>query len=186
LKRQSALFASTSSKKLRPRGDRVEKPDQRLFQEDLLSTEFRSGAAKGQWGLPGQDLLPDDLAWPKVVLWIGASPRPNGADRFYVLLDAAGYRSVSPTGTFWDLSTKSVLELPKRPKGKPGSRFAKVFRTDWKNGSAFYHPYDRVAAEGHEKWATEQPHLIWTSNHSIVDFLEEFHSLLNCGDYLGI
>lgn len=163
----------------------MEKPDQRLFQEDLLSAEFRSGSAKGQWGLPGVDVLPDAPAWPQIVLWIAAAARPNAPDRFYILLDAAGYRSVFPTGTFWDLTTKSVLDLSKRPKGKPGSRFEKVFRRDW-NNSAFYHPYDRVAAQGHPNWATEQPHLIWTSNHTIVDFLEEFHSLLNSGDYLGV
>ena len=164
----------------------MEQPDQRLFEEDLLSAEFRSGLAKGQWDLPGQDLLPDGLAWPNIVLWIVAAARPNAPDRFYVLLDAAGYRSVPPTGTFWDLNTKSVLDLSKRPKGKPGSRVAKVFRTDWNSGSAFCHPYDRVAAQGHPNWAAEQPHLVWTSNHTIVDFLEEFHSLLNSGDYVGV
>lgn len=164
----------------------MESPDQRLFEEDLSSAEFRSGVEKGLWGLPAQGLLPDDLAWPQVVFWIAAAARPNAPDRFYVLLDAAGYRSVSPTGTFWDSTTKSVLDLSKRPKGKPGSRFAKVFRTDWNNGSAFYHPYDRGAAQGHKNWAVEQPHLIWTCNHTIVDFLEEFHSLLNSGDYLGV
>jgi hypothetical protein len=163
----------------------MEKPDQSLFYEDLRSAEFLIGEAKGLWGLPSPELVPEDLKWPKVILWITAGPRPNSPDRFYLLLDVDGYRSVPPTGTFWDPAKKSVLENSKRPKGKSDSRFAKVFRTDWKDGSAFYHPYDRVAADGHP-WATEQPHLVWTSNHTIVDFLEEFHSLFNTGDYVGV
>lgn len=164
----------------------MEAPDERLFREDLQSADFINGVAKGQWGMPSTDALPADLVWPKVVLWIAAAARPNSPDRFYVVLDAAGYRSVPPTGTFWDLSEKSTLGHAKRPKGKPNSRVAMVFRTDWNNGTAFYHPYDRVAAQGHADWPAAQPHLVWNSNHTIVDFLNEFHLLLNSGDYLGV
>jgi hypothetical protein len=162
----------------------MDKPDQRLFESDLVSAEFRAGVLKGLWGLP--DVLPEGVEWPRVILWMAAAPRANSPDRFYVCLDAAGYRSVPPTGTFWDPTTKSILDLAKRPKGRPGSRFAKVFRTDWNNGLAFYHPYDRVAAKDHGDWPKDQPHLVWTSNHTIVDYLEEFQSLLNSGDYLGV
>jgi len=164
----------------------MEKPDQRLFEDDLSSAEFRTGVAKGFWDLAGADVLPEGLAWPNRIFWMAAAARVNAPGRYYIQLDLSGYRSVPPTGTFWDPNTKTVLDFPKRPKGKSDSRFAKVFRTDWEKGSAFYHPYDRVAAQGHPKWAAEQPHIIWTSNHTIVDYLEEFHSLLNCGDYLGV
>jgi hypothetical protein len=163
----------------------MEKPDLCLFEADLLSAEFRIGVTKGQWGLPEPDMLPSQPDWPKRILWIAAAPRTNSPARFYIMLDVAGYRSVSPTGTFWDLSTGCMLELSKRPKGRPNSRFAKVFRMDWQQGTAFYHPYDRVAAQGHASWPREQPHLVWTSNQTIVDYLEEFHSLLNSGDYIG-
>ena len=161
-------------------------PDQAILESDLVSAEFRIGVAKGVWGLPDLDVVPEEVVWPKVIFWIAAGPRPNSPERFYIALDAAGYRSVPPTGTFWDPNTKTTLEFEKRPKGKPDSRFAKVFRTDWENGRAFYHPYDRVAAQGHPDWAKQQPHLVWTNNHTIVDYLEEFHSLLHCGDYLGV
>ncbi|SRR5258708_26184567 len=161
-------------------------PDQRLFESDLLSAEYRNGIAKGLWGLAEADVLPDGAVWPKVFFWMAAAPRANAPERYYVALDAAGYRATPPTGTFWDPIKKAALELGKRPKGKPGSRFAMVFRTDWENGRAFYHPYDRVAAQGHAEWPKEQPHLIWTSSHTIVDHLEEFQSLLTCGDYLGV
>lgn len=163
----------------------MEGPDQRLFEADILSAEFRNGVMNGWWDMPEKDIMPVDLAWPRIILWIAAATRQNAPDRFYISLDVAGYRSVPPTGTFWDPSTKAALEIGKRPKGKPESRFAKVFRTDW-NNAAFYHPYDRVAAQGHAEWPTQQPHLIWTSEHTIVDYLTEFYSLLQSGDYLGV
>jgi hypothetical protein len=149
-----------------------------------MSAEYRAGVVRDLWGLPSLEVLPEGLTWPNVILWIAAAARPHAPERFYILLDAAGYRAVPPTGAFWDLSTRSQLDIAKRPKGKPGSRFARVFRTDW-NNSAFYHPYDRVAAQSHPGWVKEQPHLLWTDCHTIVDYLEEFYSLLNSGDYLG-
>lgn len=161
-------------------------PDQRLFEADLQSAPYRSGAAKGLWARAEADALADGATWPKVFFWMAAAPRANAPDRFYVALDAAGYRSVPPTGTFWDPAAKATLEFGKRPKGKSGSRFAMVFRTDWESGRAFYHPYDRAGAQSHPEWPKQQPHLIWTSSHTIVDYLEEFHALLNCGDYLGV
>jgi hypothetical protein len=161
-------------------------PDQRLFEEDLASVEFRTGEEKGLWGVPGPDIVPDGTAWPSVIFWLAAADRPNAPTRFYFALDGGGYRTAPPTGTFWNPDTKSVLEFAKRPKGTPGSRFAKVFRTDWEGGRAFYHPYDRVAANGHPGWKTEQPHLVWTPDHTIVDFLEEFQSLFCSGDYIGL
>src|SRR5208282_2786778 len=159
----------------------MQPPDQRLFAADLLSAEFRAGVAKRLWGEAETETLPDSLAWPKAIFWIGAASRDKAPERFYFLLDLVGYRAVPPTGTLWDPDAKSVLDHARRPKGKPDSRFARVFRTDWNNGSAFYHPYDRVAAGSHPGWATEQPHLIWTSARTIADYLEEFHCLLNSG-----
>ena len=167
----------------------MDKPDQRLFEEDIASAEFRIGAAKGRWGLPAPELLADDFIWPRRLLWIVAAPRPSAPDRYYIAMNAEGYRRVPPTGTFWDPATRAVPELKNWPKGRPGSRFAKVFRTDWNNRTAFYHPYDRVAAEGHTDWkkgAKDDTCRHWTSEHTIVDYLEEFFQLLNCGDYLGI
>jgi hypothetical protein len=168
----------------------MDTPDQRLFEEDLASADFRSGAAAGRWGLPAPELLSEHFKWPKRLLWIATAPKPAAPDRFYIAMDAGGYRSVPPTGSFWDPDTKSPLDEKKWPKGKSGSRFAKVFRTDWNNRTAFYHPYDRVAAEGHkEQWkkgAKDDTRRRWTADHTIVDYLEEFHALLNCGDYIGL
>jgi hypothetical protein len=170
----------------------MEKPDECMFNEDLSSAGFLIGVTKGLWGLPDHNLLAEQPPWPKRIIWIAAAPRANAPNRFYILLDVAGYPSAPPTGTFCDLSIGCMLDFSKRPKGKDGSRFAKVFRTDWPNppygtcGTAFYHPYDRVAAQSHKEWPVAQPHLVWTSNHTIVDYLEEIHGLLNSEDYLGV
>ena len=164
----------------------MDAPDNRLFDADIRGADFRNGVLAGRWGLPEEGILPAQPAWPTRILWLAAPSRDRSSDRFYVSLDLSGYRAVPPTGTFWDPATKSVLESPKRPKGRKGSRFARVFRTDWKKGRAFYHPYDRVAVTGHSNWAAQHPNLVWTANHTIVDYLWEFHSLLNSGDYLGV
>ena len=161
-------------------------PDQRLFEVDLQLPEFRDGVAKGLWGLAEAEALPDRAAWPNVHLWMAAASRGEAPNRYYVALNLSDYRTVPPTGTFWDPVKKATLEFAKRPKGRVGSRFAMVFRTDWENGRAFYHPYDRVAAQGHGDWAKDLRHLIWTSSHTIVDYLEEFQSLLMSPDYLGV
>jgi hypothetical protein len=161
-------------------------PDQRLFEADVQEAPFLIGVAKGLWAQAEAEALTEGATWPNVFFWMAAAPRAHAPARFYIALDAADYRSIPPTGTFWDPVKKATLDFGKRPKGKPGSRFAKVFRTDWENGRAFYHPYDRAAAQGHPQWKTEQPHLVWTSAHTIVDYLEEFQTLLTSGDYLGV
>ena len=165
-------------------------PDQRLFEADLLSAEYRDGVAKGLWALAEAGALPDGepAAWPNAYFWMAAAPRTGAPDRYYVVLNLEGYKSVPPTGPFWDPVKKQTLELAKWPKGKPNSRFALVFRTKGFSaaGRAFYHPYDRAPVQDHPRWPTEQPHLIWTDSHTIVDYLEEFQSLLTCADYVGV
>lgn len=160
-------------------------PDQRLFEEDLSSAEFRMGVANGYWDVSPAEVQPEEK-WPKVIFWIAAPARSTGPDRFHLGLDLTGYRTASPTGGFWDPEACVALPEAKWPKGKQGSRFAKVFRTDWQGVSAFYHPFDRAAALSHPEWAASQPHLVWSSNRTIVDVLEEFHSLLNGEDYVGV
>jgi len=163
-------------------------PDQRLFEWDLRSAGYRNGVAKGLWGEAEADALPDGAAWPNAYLWMAAAPRTGAPDRYYVALNLSGYRNVPPTGPFWDPLKKQTLELSKWPKGKPNSRFALVFRTNGFSfaGRAFYHPYDRSPLSDHPTWPTEQPHLVWTSAHTIVNYLEEFQSLLSSGDYVGV
>ncbi len=159
-------------------------PAQRLFQLDLESASYRAGVLKGLWDIATPSTMPA-VAWPQVLFWLKAAPRDNAPSGYCVMTDLTGYRTSPPTGTFWNPETNTQLEATLRPKGKPDSRFARVFRTDWENGRAFYHPYDRVAADSHGDWKTAMPGLVWSCDHTIVDFLEEFQNLLMSEDYLG-
>lgn len=163
-------------------------PDQRLFETHLRLPEYLDGATKGLWGQVVGDGLPEEAAWPNVHFWMAAAPRDGAPDRYYVMLNLQGYGTRPPTGPFWDPATKKALDLTKWPKGKPNTRFATVFRTDGFSfqGKAFYHPYDRSPLSDHPQWKAEQPHLVWTSSHTIVDYLEEIQSLLMSEDYRGI
>ena len=161
----------------------MQSPSQRLFETDIRSVEFRNGVHKKYWDVVALD-------WPRVILWIRAAPRNGAPDRYHIVLDLDNYRTSAPTGTFWDPETEATLDTSKRPKGRENdgerSRVATVFRTDWKNGLAFYHPYDRMAADSHPGWQADQPRLAWTPDHTIVDYLEVIRSLLNSDDYIGI
>lgn len=157
-------------------------PAQRLMEFDLQSPEYISGAWEGLWGQTPHSRV----EWPRQLFWIAVPPRAGAPDKYFVLLDTTGYRAASPTGTFVDPQTLAQLDNPRRPKGRENSRFAKVFRTDWEEGRAFYHPYDRVATATHDQWTTTMPRKIWTSRHTIVDYLEEFHAMFQSEDYLGV
>ena len=164
----------------------MSRPDQRLFEADIASASFRIGADKGLWGLSERDAIPETAGWPRVYLWMKAAPRVSAPERYHVALNAENYRAWPPTGTFWDPTKKETLAFDMRPKGKPGSRVEKVFRTDWEGGIAFYHPYDGRAARTHQNWETELPRLRWTEDLTIVDWLVEFQTLLMSSDYVGL
>lgn len=163
------------------------KPDQKLFLMDLEGAGFRAGVLSGRWGLADADTLPADMAWPRASFWLLAAERPGAPDRYYVMLDLSGYRAVSPTGSFWDPVGKTMLPAGGFPRGKTGSRFAQVFRTNWPPGlsKAFYHPYDRFTLSSHSDWTTTMRHLAWTERNTITDYLDEFQSLLMGDDYVG-
>ncbi|MCP3381208.1 hypothetical protein NLM31_12745 [Bradyrhizobium sp. CCGUVB4N] len=163
-------------------------PDQRLFESHLLLPEYRDGLAKELWGHVVGDDLPPGTAWPNVVFWMAAARREGAPDHYHVALNLSGYSTQPPTGPLWDPATKQTLAFSKWPKGKPGSRFAIVFRTDGFSfaGKALYHPYDRSPLSDHPEWKSEPLRPVWTSSHTIIDYLEEFQSLLTSEDYLGI
>ena len=119
-------------------------------------------------------------------------------------LVAGGRRPPKRAGTF--LYTARPLGLSGRrpdrnllgPRDEVGSRFIETAERQTgeplrqgvqnrleKRGS-FYRPFDRVATSDHQQWKTDMPHKISTSARTIMDYLEEFHSLLNGGKYLGV
>ncbi|MDV4179769.1 hypothetical protein R1521_14770 [Rhizobium brockwellii] len=162
-------------------------PDQKLFAMDLEDARYRTGVLNGRWGAAEANVLPDDMSWPRACFWLKAAERPDSPERYYIMIDVAGYRAASPTGSFWDPVGKIMLTASQYPKGKPGSRFAQVYRIDWTPGlsKAFYHPYDRFTLSSHTGWTGTMPHLAWTEQNTITDYLDEFQSLLTGDDYVG-
>lgn len=156
----------------------------RILASHLNGARFRAGEDAGRWGLPDgctRDTLPN---WPKVMLWVKASPRPSGPNRFYFNFDFTNYPTEAQTGCLCDPASAAMLPEANRPKGR--DRVALVFRTNWESGAALYHPYDRVAIKGHDDWPTKHPHLIWTSKHTICDLLMELHNLLESEEYTHV
>ena len=164
-------------------------PDQRLFESDLQSAEYRNGVAKGLWDQADGAALPDDAAWPNAYFWMAAAPRTGAPDRYYVALNLSGYRSVPPTGPFWDPVKKQTAGVWQMAEGQA----EQPVRDGVQDGRIFRGRYARFITrttarryQDHPQWRTEQPHLVWTSSHTIVNYLEEFQSLLTCGDYIGV
>ncbi|HTQ40236.1 MAG TPA: hypothetical protein VMJ32_14510 [Pirellulales bacterium] len=147
-------------------------PDERAMRADLKSARFMIGSNEGRWGVCEPSLLPPDLIWPDIVLWVTANG--NGlAPKYYFKWNCEKYPIDALTGNLWDPETKNWLSMDKRPQ--IAGRGEKVFV----NPTSLYHPYDRVAANSHGQWKTELQRLVWDRNHSIVDLLEELHLLLN-------
>jgi len=152
-------------------------PDERALREDIAAPAFLAGEANGYWAIVA-------IAWPEVFAWIAAGDRKNAPTRFHVRARCARYPHRGPTGTFWDPEGKAPLSHARWPKGR--SRVKHVFRTNWEDGVAFYHPYDGLALEKHPDWPQKYPKKLWTRNHTIADWLAEFHELLNSDEYEGV
>jgi hypothetical protein len=152
-------------------------PDERALREDVAALDFLAGEVNGYWAIVA-------ITWPNVFAWIAADNRKNAPVRFDVRATCAGYPNRGPTGTFWDAKTKAPLAHPLWPKGR--ARVAHVFRTDWEGGLSFYHPFDGLALEKHSDWPQKYPSKLWTRDHTMADWLAEFHDLLNCDEYEGV
>lgn len=161
--------------------------DEECFREHLASYDFCEGAALEKWGLH-QD---DAVRWPNAVIWVAAAPRGESPTRYYLFFNLEHYPKTAPTAYPWNRETKSKLDLGKWPKGTGNVKI--VFRTDWNNApeqagrlqSALYAPWDRVAAAGHSEWPPRHAGLLWTSKHTIVNYLRPTHELLNSDEYEG-
>lgn len=157
---------------------------QRLLEADLQKADFLMGVAAGRWALE-QPVA--EAAWPIVYTRIPAAPRASGPDSWLVRWDVDGYGAKSPTGGFWDVAANGCVEPQKWPKGRDGSPVAGVFKVaGWAApGRGFYHPYDRLAREGHHEWPANNPQYVWTEQNTLTDFVALVQRWVNCGDYLG-
>ena len=156
----------------------------RILEADLQKADFLIGVSKNSWGL-ARDLSEND--WPYIYTWIQVGVRANSPDRLLIRWDVNGYGAQSPTGAFWDEEKKDFLPPQKWPKGRPNSPVAAVFKVEgWTApGKGFYHPFDRQANLNHGQWLTQNPQYVWTTQHTLTDFIGLVHRWLNCEDYLG-
>lgn len=156
----------------------------RILASHLNGARFRAGEDAGRWGLPDGASRDEFPKWPKVILWVKARPRKDAPERFFFSFDFTNYPTDAQTGQLIDPASGALLPEAKRPKGS--DRVLMVFRTNWKDGTALYHPYDRVAIEGHNEWPRTHPHLIWTPKHTVCDLLVELHGLLDSEEYTHV
>jgi hypothetical protein len=146
-------------------------PDQRAFEADVTKATFRLGQTEGRWRLVA-------ITWPYALIGITA----KDGHEYILRLNSAGYPQAAPTGGPWDTDSNQVLAFDLWPRGL-GGRVSAVFRTDWKNGTALYHPCDRESLVGHDNWRIEMPSKIWRPDVGIVQYLELVYELLHCRDY---
>lgn len=147
-------------------------PDQRAFEADVAKATFRLAVTEERWRLL-------KTVWPYVYFSITAGDRR----KHVVRLNVAGYPQVGPTGGPWDMDRDQILAFDLWPRGS-GGRVSAVFRHDWQNGAALYHPFDRVSWDSHSNWRNEMPAKVWTPVRGISQYLEALHELLNSRDYM--
>ena len=160
----------------------MEGPDERQMIADLNGAPYILGESRGRWGRPEKPVL----NWPTMIFWVSAAPREKGPDRFFLGLNCEGYPVRSPTGGFCDPDKGDILAADKWPKGT--NRVADVFQFGWRNGAALYHPQDRVTWDAHPQaeWRQKYASLAWTRDHTIADYLQMVHELLNSSEYIGV
>jgi hypothetical protein len=155
-------------------------PAERLMLADLAGPSFLSGAAEGWWGRVQEPVL----AWPAMLFWVAAAPRPRGPERFVLRLDCGDYPTVSPTGAFWNLKAGEPLAPAQWPKGT--GQVEAVFKSGWESGRALYHPLDRVSMQKHADWPAKYPAYVWRGERNVTRYLAMVHRLLQSSEYTGV
>ena len=147
-------------------------PDHAQFEYDLGLVVFAEGTVRGRWWFVA-------LNWPFAVFAVRARDKAEFGFRF----DCTGYPLEPPTARLWSLELDAAPEPGDWPKGSQS--FVSVFNPSWKDGTALYHPFDRISRQGHGDWPKQYPHLVWDSGGTFVQYLAENHRLLNGRGYHG-
>jgi len=149
----------------------MHRPDELALQRDLEGAAFLHGVARGRWRVVRDD---------GVIVVLAVTAR-DGTE-FGLRFDCNGYPGAAPTAQVWSLiggaPPASDAEWP-----SGSGPVAKVFRRDWKGGTALYLPTDRVALAGHTAWPQQHPHLLWNPRIGIAHYLEIVHDLLHSQYY---
>jgi hypothetical protein len=157
----------------------ITSPDELVVRAHLKGAAFQMGVADGRWRL-------NSLAWPHALVTVTSAPRSNAPDEFSFRFELTGYPEAAPTACIWDVDSGVPLSGSFRPKGA-GGQILQLFREDWKEGSALYAPFDRVAIDDHgTAWADQWPMSKWTGERDLSFVLRHIHDELNSVGYVGI
>jgi hypothetical protein len=152
-------------------------PDRASFERDLAGAAYRFGELAARWHLVRLD-------WPVAVITIGASARTGAPANYGFRFECSGYPALPPNAQPWDLEANQPLPAHRWPGGR--NVVADVFRPDWEQGRALYHPCDRVTISTHPDWKNQHPNRLWRPERGIAFFLEQLHDLLHSSHYSGL
>jgi hypothetical protein len=152
-------------------------PDRLLFEQDLVTPEFRCGEVERRWRHVR-------TAWPFAIIAVSAAERPKSPREFGFRFECSGYRHNPVTARCWDLEMDTPLSASQWPTGR--WIVPSVFRPSWKRGECLYLPCDRMSIEGHDQWRYEYPSRLWQPLRGIICYLEQLHEILNQSDYTGV
>jgi hypothetical protein len=153
-------------------------PGELAFLVDTKKAKFQTGLDKQRWRI-----VEGAAEWPAVYIAIRAAARQNAPGEYVFRFDLSGYPAQAPTARLWDAQSGTALEATKWPGGK--GRVTAAFNPNW-NATAVYLPCDRVALVGHDAWKQQHPHLLWSPNGDITQFLWILYDLLNSSEYEGL
>lgn len=152
-------------------------PDRAMLERDLAGAAFRLGEMSGRWHLVKQ-------AWPHVCIAVTASERASAPAAFTFRFECSGYPARPPSAQLWDCDLDVPLPASRWPGGR--SLVADVFRPDWEQGRALYHPCDRITIDTHPDWRNQHPARLWRPDRGITFYLEQIHDLLHSPHYSGL
>lgn len=154
------------------------RPDERTFREHLEAGPFQSGVDRGRWRLVSID-------WSHSVIAVSTVARENAPEEFFFRFELSNYPAASPTAQPWNAENNTPLEHGKWPAGS--DRVQHAFNPGWKEGTCLYLPCDRQSLDhGHQSWVHQHPHMIWSPQGDITQYLRIIYDLLNSKDYSGL
>ncbi len=149
--------------------------DEQVFRAHLERGTFLNGVDRGRWRLMS-------LQWPYAVIAVSA-PKERGPEEYAFRFECTNYPQTPTTAQPWDFELGQPLSIERWPGGR--EHVERAFNPGWQNGACLYLPCDRVSIVGHEGWRTQHPHMIWSPEGDITQYLRIIHELLNSPDYTG-
>lgn len=150
--------------------------DEQTFRAHVAGGPFQRGEDRGRWRLI-------EVAWPHGLIAVSAAARPECPREYVLRFELSNYPQDPPTAQPWDLARQCGLAPEEWPTGR--ARVPAAFNPGWRGATALYLPCDRLAIDGHSRWRTRYPWMLWSPAGDITQYLRIVHDLLNSDDYVG-